>query len=78
MDAPCYDDIWMLVESARGESLIARRCLNMVINREPSLFIFWNGKRLDVPARGLLSRLPLVEVSLECQAVLPMNSPSAP
>ena len=25
MDAPCYDDVWMLVEPARGGS--PRRCL---------------------------------------------------
>ena len=57
--------------------------------REPSLFISWNGERLDVLARGLLSRvmgvasqshtaLPLFDLSLECEAVLPMNSQSAP
>ena len=89
MDAPSGDDIWTLVESARGESLMEPRRLNLVVNREPSFFIFWTGERLDVPARGLLSRvmsvasrshtaLPTSEVSLEREAALPVNSQSAP
>ena len=84
MDAPCYDDIWMLVESARGESLMVRRCLTLVgqiVNHHCSFF--WNGERLDVPARGLVSRVmviasPIFGASLECEAVLLMNSRSAP
>ena len=39
MDAPGHDAVWMLVESARGESLMLRRCLNLVVSRELSLFI---------------------------------------
>ena len=34
MDAPCDDDVRILVKSARGESLMER--LNLVVNREPS------------------------------------------
>ena len=56
VDAPSHDDIWMLVESARDESLM-ERCFNLVVNREPSLYISRNGERLDVFARGLLSRV---------------------
>ena len=89
MDASSDDDIWTLVESARGESLMEPRRLNLVVNREPSFFIFWTAERLDVPARGLLSRVMSVasrshtalqtsEVSLERQAALPVNSQSAP
>ena len=37
-DIPCRDDIRMLVESARGEPLMVRRCLNLVVNRQLSLF----------------------------------------
>ena len=54
MDAPSPDDIWILVEYTRGESLMERRCLNLVVNRELSLFTSWNGERFNVPACGLL------------------------
>ena len=68
---------------------MVRRCLYLVVNREPSLVTFWNDERLDVPARGLLLRvmdiafqrhiaLPLFDVTLECEAVLPMHSQSGP
>ena len=84
-----YDDIWMLVESVRGESLVERRCLNLVVNREPSFFTTWTVDGLDVLARGLLSRVMGVaprsqtvlspsEVSLEGEAALPETSQSAP
>ena len=90
MVARCGDDIWTLVESARGESLMVRRCPSLVANRKPLLFVFWNGERRHVPARGLLSRVlviasqsksycsPICDVSIECEAVLPMTSRSAP
>ena len=73
-------------ELARGGSLIIRRWLSLVVNREPLLFNVWSGERLDVLARGLLlgvasqnfCALPLFDVSLECDAVVPMHSPSAP
>ena len=85
MDAPSDDTTThhtrTLVESARGEALTERRRWNLMVDREPSFFISWTGERLDLPARGLLSRvlgvatrsrtLPLSEVSLECDAVLP-------
>ena len=55
-----------------------------MVNREPSFFISWTGERLDVPARGLLSRvmgvasrthtaIPPYEVTLEREAALPMS-----
>ena len=30
IDAPCPDHFWMLMESARGESLLVRGCLNLL------------------------------------------------
>ena len=60
MNAQCFDGISMLGESARGESFMERRCLSLVVNREPLLFIFWNGEKLDVLARRLLSRVILL------------------
>ena len=39
LDALWYDEKWMMVESARGESLMVCRCLDLVVNRESSLFI---------------------------------------
>ena len=38
MDAPSDDDMRTLVESSRGESLMERCRLNLVVNREPSFF----------------------------------------
>ena len=75
----------MLVKSARGASLTVRRCLNLLVNRELSLQM----NDFDVLAGGLLSPvifvasqsravIPLSEVSLQCEPVLPMHAQSAP
>ena len=60
MDAACCDAGWMLFGTARGESLMVRRFLSLVVNREPLLSILWNGVGLDVAARGLLSRVMVI------------------
>ena len=55
----------------------------------PRFVISWTGERLDLPARGVLSRVmgntsrrrtgfSLAEVSLEREAALPVSSQSAP
>ena len=75
-DAPSKDEVPSLIESAREEALMERRRQNLVVNREPSFYTCWTGERLDVPTRGLLSRVmgvasrsrtafPPPEVSLE-------------
>ena len=56
MDAPSNDDVRTLVESARDEALMERRRQNLLVDRETSLFVSWTCERLDLPARGLLSR----------------------
>ena len=56
VDAPSGYDIRALVESARGEALMDRRRLNLVVHRKTFVLfsISWTGERLDVLARGLL------------------------
>ena len=77
------------IESAREEALVERRRRNFVVGCKPFSFNSWTGERLDLPARGLLSRvmgissrsrtaLPHAEASLECEAVLPVGSQSVP
>ena len=89
MDATSDEDVRTLVESACAEALMERRRGNLVADREPSFFTSWTGERLDMIARGLLSRvmgitsrsriaLTLAEVSLEREAALPVRSQSAP
>ena len=89
MDAPSDDDVRALVESARDDALMERGRRNLVVDRELSSFISWTGERLDLPARGLLSRVmritsrsrtafPPAEVSVEREAALPVSSQSAP
>ena len=90
MDAPSDDDTRTLVESSRGESLMERCRLNLVVNRESSFFSSsWPGEQLDWLVRKLLSRvmsvasgslvaLPPAEVSFENDAALPVSSQSAP
>ena len=89
MDAPCTGCVWMLVGSARGESLLVCRCLNLFVNCEPSSTILWKDERLDVSARGLLSpvmviasesccALPRCEFSFNCAADLPLYWQSTP
>ena len=56
-ERPEWYDILTLIEYARGDSLVERRRLNLVVNREPWFFVSWTGEPLDVPARGLLSRV---------------------
>ena len=41
MDAPSNEDLRTLVEYARDEALMERRRRNLVVDREPSFFIFW-------------------------------------
>ena len=88
MDAPTKD-VRSLVESARGEALVERRRRNLVVDREPSFLNSWTGERLDLLARGLLSRVmgitsrsrtafPPVEVSLQRETALPVSSQSTP
>ena len=57
MDGPSDEDVRTLVESALCEALMERRPWNLVVDREPSFFISWNGERLDLLARGLLPRV---------------------
>ena len=69
---------------------MARRRWNLVVNREPSFSLnSLTGEQLDVPGRGLLSRVmgvasrsrtafPNAEVSLEREAALPVSSWTAP
>ena len=58
-----------------------------MVNREPSFVPSWTGEQLDMPARGLLSRVmgvaawsrtafPPAEVSLEREAALPVSTQS--
>ena len=54
MDAVSDEDVRTLFESARHEALMERRRRNLVVDREPSFYVFWTGERLDLPARGLL------------------------
>ena len=81
MDALSNEDVRTLVESERDEALMERRRRNLMVG--------WTGERLDLLARGLLSRVmgitsrsrtpsPPVEVSLEREAALPVSSQSAP
>ena len=62
---------------------------SLVVDREPSLFNSWTGERLELPARGLPSRVmgvtsrsrttfPLAEVLVEREPALPVSSQSAP
>ena len=85
MDAPCYDHVWMLVESACGQFPKIRRWWSIANH---CCSFFGKVERLDVPARGLLSRLRAIatqshsalsffDVSPECETVLPTNSRSA-
>ena len=55
--APCFDDIRTLVESARKEPVMERHRHDLVVDRDPSSFVAWTGERLDMLARGLLSRV---------------------
>ena len=82
------EHVLTLVGSARGEVLSEHRRRNPVANCEPSDAILLASERLDVPARGLLSRVNCVasrgrtvfspaEVSLKREAALPMRSQSA-
>ena len=69
MDAPCHDDdIWMLVESVRGESLMVRRCLNLVsiVNFRCSscgAMIDWTCLRVDCCHETCLSHLRVALLS---------------
>ena len=51
----CRDDVWLLAESACVKSLLERRCLDQLVNCEPSFINVGKVERLDVPARRLLS-----------------------
>ena len=57
MGAPSDEGVRSLVASARDEVLMECRSLKLVVDREPSFFISWTSERLDLPARGLLSRV---------------------
>ena len=56
MDAPNDEDVRTLVEPAHGDALSEHRRWDPVANCEPSASIFRANERLDVHARGLLSR----------------------
>ena len=43
-----------------GAALIESRRQNFVVNREPSFSVSWTGEKLDMPNRGLLSRVMCV------------------
>ena len=58
------EDVGTLVESARDEALMERRRWNLVVDNEPSFFVSRTGERLDMLARGLLSRVLGVGVVL--------------
>ena len=66
-------DVRTLVESARGEALMERRHPNLVVNREPSLFLSWTGEQPDMPTRGLLSRVMGV-ATRSCPAFTPAEA----
>ena len=79
------EDVRTLVESAHEEAPSEHHRRDLVANREPSASIFRAGERLDVLARGLLSRVngvasrvrtafPPAEVSLEREAALSVKS----
>ena len=83
------EDVWTLVESARGEALMEHRRRNLVVSREPSFFLSWTGEQLDMPTCGLLSRVmsvatrsrpvsPPAEASLERETALPVSAQSTP
>ena len=46
MDAPSNEDVRTLVESAREEALMERRCWNLAVDREPFIFLDWRTSRL--------------------------------
>ena len=66
-----------------------RRRRNRVVNREPPVFFLsWTGEQLDIPTRGLFSRvmgaatpsrtaMPHAEVSLKRDGTLPVSCQSA-
>ena len=68
--------------------LVEHRHRNVAVDRAPSSFISWTGGRLDLPARGLLSRMGITSrsrtvfqpagASLEREAGLPVSSQSTP
>ena len=57
LDAPSDVDVRTPIESARDEALMERRRWNLLVGRESSFFISWAVERLDLLARGLLSRV---------------------
>ena len=70
------------VKSARDEALMECRWRNPVVDRKPSFFMSWTGERLELPARGLLSRVmgntsrsraAFPPFSLACEAALPRD-----
>ena len=78
LDVPSEEDVRSWIVSAREEALELRRW-SPVVDREPSSSNSWSSERLDLPARGLLSRVmgissrsrtasPPAEASLEREA----------
>ena len=56
-DASSKEDVLSLIETAREEAHVQRRRRSLLVDCEPSSFNSWTCERLDLPARGLLSRI---------------------
>ena len=85
MDARSDEDVQSLV--GFGEDLVERRRRNLVVSREPSFFLPWIGKQLEMPTRGVFSRVmgvatpsrpafPPAEALLERETALPVSAQS--